>query len=198
MEILEIIDESKNLIVDSLALNISSQNNAFRENTDKHISLTLLDNPKHLKYTVLKLLQFYIKESNSKSVIGFTQNNPYLIVLAIQASLNEHLPFYSYDLENDSNSNDNLTKTAQGPCSLIIPYSIDENHVLKIVDRFSQQKISISQVISMIDENSSKMNFSNQEFDFVSICNWNSLKNRINHYHNLTNEKMDQLMTNFT
>ena len=194
----EIIAESKNLITDSLAFNIFNQKDAFRENTDgKHISLTLFEDPKHLKETTLKLLQIYLKQSNCKSVIGFTENDPSLIVLATQASLIEKLPFYPYDLENDSSADSKFVEPEKVPCSLIVPYSINENHVLELIERFSQQKVPISQVISMIDENPSKTNFSDQDFEFVSICNWVSLKNRISHYQNITNKKMDQIMANF-
>ncbi len=198
MEISQLVDSSKEIITDSLAFNVFQDNIAFRENTDgKHISLTLFEDPKHLKKTTLKLLQTYIKQSNCKSVIGFTENDPSLIVLATQASLNEKLPFYPYDLENDSSADSKFIEPEKVPCSLIIPYSINENHVLEVVERFSQQKVPISQVISLVDENLSKTTFSNQDFDFVSICDWVSLKNRISHYHNITNEKMDQILANF-
>lgn len=198
MDISEIIDESKNLIIDSLAFNIFNQNDAFRTSPDgKHISLTLFDDPKHLKNTTLKLLQIYLKQSNCKSVIGFTENDPSLIVLATQASLIEKLPFYPYDLENDSSADSKFIEPEKVPCSLIIPYSINENHVLEVIERFSQQKVPISQVISMIDENLSKTNFSDQDFEFASICNWTSLKDRICQFKSITNERMSELLSNF-
>ena len=195
----KMIDHTKEIIIDSLAFNIFDNPDAFRENTDgKHISLALFEDPKHLKETALKLLQFHLGESNCKSVIGFTENDPSLIVLATQASLNENLPLYLYDLENDEGAfNQFIRRPKVIPCSLIIPYSINEKHVFDIIEMFSQQKIPISKVISIIDENTSKTNFSDKDFEFVSICDWNSLKNRMNHYQNITKEKMDQLLANF-
>ncbi len=192
------IDDSKKIITDSLAFNIFHHNDAFREQTDgKHISLTLFDDPKHLKEVTLRLLRTYIKQSNCKSIIGFTENDPSLTIFATQASFNENLPYYNYDLEHDEGSFSQFIRPEIVPCSLIIPYSINENHVLEIIDLFSQQKVPISQVISLIDENLSKTTFSNRDFEFVSICDWDSLKNRISHYHNITNEKMDQMLANF-
>lgn len=192
------IDHTEEIIIDSLAFNIFDNPDAFRENTDgKHISLTLFEDPKHLKETTLKLLQFYLKQSNCKSVIGFTENDPSLIILATQASLNEKLSVYLYDLENDEGAFSQFIRPEIVPCSLIIPYSINESHVLEIIERFAQQKVPISQVISIIDENPSKTNFSDKDFEFVSICNWVSLKNRLSHYQNITKEKMDRLLANF-
>ena len=151
-----------------------------------------------MKETTRKLLQTCIKQSNCKSVIGFTENDPSLSILATQASFNEKIPYYNYDLEMMPGAFSQFIRPEIVPCSLIIPYSINENHVLEVIERFSQQKIPISQVISMIDENLSKINFSDKDFEFVSICNWVSLKKRISHYQNITNEKMDQLLANFS
>ncbi len=192
------IDHTREIIIDSLAFNIFDDPDAFRKNTDgNHISLALFENPKHLKETALKLLQFHLRESNCKSVIGFTENDPSLIVLATQASLNEQLPLYLYDLEHDEGAFSQFIRPEIVPCSLIIPYSIDEKYVLEIIEMFSQQKIPISKVISIIDENPSKTNFSDKDFEFISICDWNSLKNRMNHYQNITKEKMDRLLAKF-
>lgn len=198
MEMSESSDDFKSIITDSLAFNIFHRSDAFREKTDgKHITINLFEEPKHLKEVTLKLIQTYIKQSNSKSVIGFTENDPSLTILATQSSFNEKLPYYNYDLENDAGAFSQFIRPEIVPCSLIIPYSINENHVLEIVELFSQQKVPISQVISLVDENLSKTTFSNKDLEFVSICDWNSLKNRISHYHNVTNEKMDQILANF-
>lgn len=198
MQTSQIINNSKEIITDSLAFNVFHNNNAFRENTDgKHIVLVLFEDPKHLKETTLKLLQTFLKQSKCKSVIGFTENDPSLSILATQASFNENLPYYNYDLEHDKVAFSQFIEPEKVPCSLIIPYSINENHVLEVIDRFLQQKVTITQVISIIDENLSKTTFSDQNFDFVSVCDWGSLKDRFSHYHNITNEKMDRLLTNF-
>lgn len=198
METLQNIDNSKKIIIDSLAFNIFHNKKAFKEETDgKHVSVNLFEDPKHLKEITLKLLQTYIKQSNAKSVIGFTENDPSLTIFATQANFTEEIPYYNYDLENDAGAFSQFIRPEIVPCSLIIPYSINENHVLEIAERFFQQKVPISQVISMVDENLSKTTFSNKDFDFVSICDWISLKNRISEFKNITNEKIEELMNSF-
>ncbi|PJC49753.1 MAG: hypothetical protein CO032_08280 [Nitrosopumilales archaeon CG_4_9_14_0_2_um_filter_34_16] len=191
-------DDSKKIITDSLAFNIFHNKDAFREKTDgKHISITLFDDPKHLKEITLKLLQTYIKQSNTKSVIGLTETDPSLTIFATQASFIKEIPYYNYDLENDAGAFSQFIRPEIVPCTLIIPYSINEIHILEIVDRFSQQKVPISQVISMVDENPSKTTFSDKDFDFVSVCDWISLKNRITKFNNITSEKMNEILSNF-
>jgi len=198
MKTSQIIEDSKKIITDSLAFNIFHNKDAFREETDgKHVFVNLFDDPKHLKEITLKLLQTYIKQSNAKSVIGFTENDPSLTIFATQVCYIENIPFYNYDLENDAGAFSQFIRPEIVPCSLIIPYSINENHVLEIVERFSQQKVPITQVISMVNENLSKNIFSNKDFDFVSICDWISLKNRISEFKNITDEKMNELLSNF-
>ncbi|MCH7561885.1 MAG: hypothetical protein IIC67_11080 [Thaumarchaeota archaeon] len=198
MEISEYTKDFKKIIVDSLAFNIFHNKDAFREETDgKHISVNLFEDPPHLREITLRLLRIYINHTNTKSVIGFTENDQSLVTFATQVSYLENIPFYNYDLENDAGAFSQFIRPEIVPCSLIIPYSINENHVLEIVERFSQQKVPISQVISMVDENLSKTTFSNKDFDFVSICDWISLKNQITKFKNITNEKMNELLSNF-
>ena len=198
MEMIHNTADSKKIITDSLAFNIFHNKDAFKEETDgKHISINLFEDPPHLREITLRLLRIYLNHANTKSVIGFTENDQSLVTFANQASYLETLPFYNYDLENDAGAFSQFIRPEIVPCSLIIPYSINENHVLEVIEQFSQQKVPISQVISMVDENLSKTTFSNKDFDFASICNWVSLKNRISHYQNITNEKMEQIMTNF-
>jgi len=199
MKTIQNTEDFKKIIIDSLAFNVFHDKDAFREETDgKHISINLFEDPPHLREITLRLLRIYLNHANTKSVIGFTDNDQSLVTFATQASYLETLPFYNYDLENDAGAFSQFIRPEIIPCSLIIPYSIKENHVLEIVDRFSQQKVPISQVISMIDENPLKTNFSDQDFEFVSICNWVSLKKRISNYQNITSERMDQIMTNFS
>ena len=198
METSQNTEDSKKIITNSLAFNIFHNKDAFREETDgKHISINLFQDPPHLREITLRLLRTYINHANTKSVIGFTENDQSLVTFATQASYLENIPFYNYDLENDAGAFSQFIRPEIVPCTLIIPYSINENHVLEIVEQFSQQKVPISQVISMLDENLSKTTFSNKDFDFVSLCDWVSLKNRINHFQNITNEKMDQILANF-
>jgi len=198
MKIHQNIEDSKNIIIDSLAFNLFHNKDVFRKEIDgKHVSINLFEDPIHLREVTLRLLRIYINQTNSKSVIGFTENDQSLVTFATQASYLESIPFYNYDLENDAGAFSQFIRPEIVPCSLVIPYSINENHVLEIVDQFSQQKVPITQVISMVDENLSKTTFSNKEFDFVSICDWISLKNRISKYKNITNSKMVEFLANF-
>lgn len=198
MEFIKSIEDSKTIIIDSLAFNIFHNKSPFNEETDgKHIPITLFDDPKHLKEITLRLLQTYIKHSNAKSVIGFTENDPSLTIFATQATFGE-IPYYNYDLEHDAGAFSQFIRPEIVPCSLIIPYSINENHVLEVIEQFSQQKVPISQVITMVDENLSRTTFSDKDFEFVSLCDWISLKDRISQFKNITNEKMKELLANFS
>jgi hypothetical protein len=198
MEYSQTIVDFKKIITDSLAFNIFHNKASFNEEIDgKHISISLFDNPKHLKEITLRLLQTYIKQANTKSIIGFTENDPSLSIFATQVSYIEKIPYYNYDIENDQGADSQFIEPELVPCTLIIPHSINENHIMELVERFSQQKVPISQVISMIDENLSKTTFSDKDFEFVSICDWISLKDRISQFKNITNEKMNELLSNF-
>jgi hypothetical protein len=198
MESNQPVTDFKKIITDSLAFNIFHVKDAFSENTDgKHISVSLFENPLHLKEITLRLLRIYLKQAKTKSVIGFTENDPSLTIFATQVSYIEKMPFYNYDLENYQSADNQFIEPENVPCSLIIPYSINESHVLEIIERFSQQKVPISQVISMVDENLSGTTISNNKIEFVSISNWVSLKDRISHFQNITNMKMDQMLSNF-
>jgi len=194
----ETINGFKKIITDGLAFNTFHQEDAFRDQTDgKHISIELFRNPPNLLETTLKLLKFYIEKGNMKSVIGFTENDPSLTIITTQACQGlKNMPLFEYDLENDAGAFSQFIRPEVVPCSLLIPYAIDEKHVFEIIQRFEQQKVPIKQVIAMINENPSKIEFS-QEIEFVSISDWDSIKNRIKQFKNLTNEKMNELLTNF-
>jgi len=194
----ETIKGFEKIILDGLAFNIFHQKDAFRDQTDgKHISIELFRNPPNLIETTLKLLKFYIEKGNVKSVIGFTENDPSLTIIATQACHGlKNMPFFEYDLENDAGAFSQFIRPEVVPCSLLIPYTINEKHVFEIIQRFEQQKVPIKQVIAMINENPSKIEFS-QKIEFISISNWNSIKDRIKQFRNLTNEKMNELLTNF-
>lgn len=198
MEVSQYTEDFKKIITDSLAFNIFHNKDSFREETNgKHISVSLFENPPHLREITLRLLRTYINHANAKSVIGFTENDQSLVTFATQVCYVGNIPFYNYNLENDVGAFSQFIRPEIVPCSLIIPYSINQNHVLEMVERFSQQKVPISQIISMVDENPSKTIFSNNNLGFISLCDWNSLKNRISEFKSITEEKMDKLLSNF-
>ena len=198
MEYTQPTEDFKKIILDGLAFNIFHNKNAFRQEIDgSHISVNLFEHPPHLKEITLRLLRSHINQVNTKSIIGFTENDPSLTIFATQISYIEKIPYYNYDLENDQGADSQFIRPEIVPCSLIIPYSINENHVMEIIERFSQQKVPISQIIAMVDENLSKTTFSNKDFEFVSISDWSSLKKRIGGFKNITDEKMAELLANF-
>jgi len=193
----ETIEGFKKIISDGLAHGVFLYPNSFKKEVDgNHIATHLFQKPPHMQVTTLKLLKHYISNAGVKSVIGFSENDQALIAIATQAAYDLNLPFYSYDLENDPGADSQFVRPEVVPCSLLIPYSINAKHVLEIIERFEQQKVPIKQVTAMINENSSKIEFSN-EIDFFSISDWNSIKKRIEQFKNLTDEKMTELLANF-
>ncbi len=193
----ETIEGFKKIISDGLAHGVFLYPNGFKKEVDgNHIAIHLFQKPPHMQVTTLKLLKHYISNAGVKSVIGFSENDQALIAIVTQTAYDLNLPFYSYDLENDAGADSQFVRPEVVPCSLLIPYSINAKHVLEIIERFEQQKVPIKQVIAMINENSSKIELSN-EIDFFSISDWNSIKKRIEQFKNLTNEKMTELLANF-
>jgi len=194
----ESMSDFKKIITEGIAYGVFLYPDAFNKDVDgNHISTKLFQDPPHIHQTTLKFISSSIENAKTKSIIGFTENDPFLISIATQVSYSLKMPFYPYDLENDSSADSKFVRPEVVPCSLIIPYSINQNHVNEVIERFSQQKVPISQVISLIDENPTKTTFPHQDFEFVSICDWISLQDRIKQFKNLTNEKMQELLANF-
>lgn len=189
----------KKIINDGLAYGIFLDKDAIRSETDgKHISVRLFEDPPHMHETALKLLRFYITKSGVKSVIGFTENDQALITIANQACYGlENMPFYPYDLENDAGADSQFVRPEVVPCSLIIPYSINDHQVLEIRDRFTQQGPQINQIISLIEEHPLKTDFSGMGINYVKMADWNSIKKKIRSFRNLTSEKMEELLQIF-
>jgi len=193
----ETIKGFKKILLEGLAHGVFLYPDAFRKEIDgNHIAIHLFQKPPHMQKTTLKLLKYYISNSDAKSVISFSENDQALITIATQATYDLKLPFYPYDLENDSGADSQFVRPEVVPCSLILPYSINESQVLEIIERFEQQGPQIKQVIAMINENPSKIEFL-QEIEFISISDWDSIKDRIKQFKNLTNEKMSELLANF-
>ncbi len=198
METPQNTEDFKKIITDSLAFNIFHNKNAFREETDgKHISINLFEDPPHLREITLRLLRTYINHANTKSVIGFTENDQFLVTFATQVCYIENIPFYNYDLENDAGAFSQFIRPEIVPYSLIIPYSINKNHVLEIVERFSQQKVPITQVISMVEEHPLNFDFAGNGITYTSLANWNDIENRITKFKNLTPAQMNQILEMF-
>ena len=187
------------MISDSLAFNVFSSDDAFNVREDgRHVSTALFEQPRHLRKAALRLLQTYIRQSGCKSVIGFAENDPSLTAFAAQASSEENLPFYSYGLEHRGEAFFQLVRPEAAPCCLVIPYSVSQQQVMKAIGVFLQRQVPISCVVSFVDENPSKTALSDQGIEFVSTCDWISLRDRMSRYQGLTGERMDQLMAIFS
>jgi len=194
----ETIQGFKKIISDGLAHGVFLYPNSFKKEIDgNHIAIHLFQKPPHMQVTTLKLLKHYISNAGVKSVIGFSENDQALIAIATQAAYDLNLPFYSYDLENDPGADSQFVRPEVVPCSLILPYSITESQVLEIVEKFQQQKIPIKQVIALVEEKPLQTKFSGKDFEYCIISDWNTIKNRIQQFQNLTQERMTHMMTLF-
>ncbi len=192
----ETIDGFKKIINDDLAYCIFLFDWAIQKEIENHISTHLFQSPPHMQQTTLKLLWYYIERSKAKSVIGFTEGDSGLVGVATVVSYDKVFPHYSYNME-DAGAFSQFIEPAHCPCSLIIPYSTNDIQVNEIIERFAQQKIPIIQVISMIEEHPLKTDFSKKGIEYVKISDWESIKNRIQKFKNLTPEKMVELMSFF-
>ncbi len=193
----ETVNGFKQIITEGLACGAFLDPAAITVEVDgKHIANRLFQNPPHMIETTLKLLEFYISRANVKSVISFTENDQALTAIVTQTCYKMEIPFFVYDLENDQGADSQFVRPEVVPCSVIIPYSINENQVLEIIGRFEQQKVPITQVIAMVEENPMKSGFSG-EIEYITLSDWTSIKNRIKLFKNLTNEKMEDLMSSF-
>lgn len=193
----ETVNGFKQIITDGLAYGTFLDPAALSVEVDgKHIANRLFQNPPHMIETTLKLLEFYISRANVKSVISFTENDQALTSIVAQTCYKMEIPFFVYDLENDQGADSQFVRPEVVPCSVIIPYSINENQVLEIIGRFEQQKVSIKQVIAMVEENPMKSGFSGK-IEYLALSDWNFIKNRVKSFKNLTDEKMKELLANF-
>ena len=131
------INGFKKIISDGLACNVFLYPNSFKKEVDgNHIAIHLFQKPSHMQETTLKLLKHHISNSDAKSVIGFSENDQALIAIATQAAYDLNLPFYPYDLENDPGADSQFVRPEVVPCSIILPYSINENQVSEVIERF--------------------------------------------------------------
>lgn len=194
----ETINGFKKIISDGLAHGVFLYPNSFKKEVDgNHIAIHLFQRPPHMQETTLKLLKYYISNSDAKSVIGFSENDQALIAIATQAAYDLNLPFYPYDLENDPGADSQFVRPEVVPCSLILPHSITENQVQEVINRFNQQKVPIKQVIVMVEEKPIKTKLSGKDFEYCVVSDWISIKERIKLFKNLTDKKMEQLSNYF-
>lgn len=192
----ETINGFKKIITEDLAYGIFLYDWSIRTELEKHISTQLFHSPEHMKQTTLKLLWYYIEKSNTKSVIGYTEDDPALTTVVTWAAYENKFPFYSYNLE-DQGSFSQFIEPAVCPCSLIIPYAANDIQMSEIIGLFTKQKVPITQVISMIEEHPLNFDFAGNGITYTSLANWHDIKNRITKFKNLTPDKLNQILEVF-
>ena len=191
-----IIDDFKKIINDGLAHGIFLYDWAIRKEIEHHISTHLFQWPPHMQQTILKLLWYYIERSKAKSIIGFAEGDSGLVGIATVVGYDKIFPHYSYNME-DSGAFSQFIKPEHCPCSLIIPYSANDIQVTEIIERFTNQKVPIIQVISMVEEHPLKTDFSKKGIEYVKLADWGSILSRISSFKNLTSEKTAELLSYF-
>ena len=190
----ETIDGFKKIITDGLAYGVFLYPNSFKQEVDgNHIAIHLFQKPPHMEETTLKLLKHHISNSEAKSVIGFSENDQALIAIATKAAYDLNLPFYPYDLENDLGADSQFVRPEVVPCSLILSYSITKNQVQEVINRFTQQKVPIKQVIVLVEEKPLEAKFSGKDFEYHVVSDWASIKERMKYFKNLTSGKRQEL-----
>lgn len=189
----ETIAGFKKIITDEIAFGIFSYDWAVRHEIERHIATQLFQSPGHMKQTTLKLLCHHIEKSKAKSIIGFTEDDPGLTTLGVWVAIQNSLPFYSYNLE-DQGAFSQFIEPAKCPCSLIIPYSTNSMQVREIIELFTKQKVPIIQVLSLVEEHPIQDDFLALGIEYTSITNWSSIRDRMKTFKNITGEKMTELL----
>ena len=186
----------KKIINEGLAYGIFLHDFAMVKEIENHISGLLFQSPPHMLQTTLKLLSHYIEKAKTKSIIGFTETSAGAIPVSTAVAQQVELPLYPYNME-DGGAFSQFIEPAHLPCSLILPYSTNDIQVNEIIGRISNQGPKITQVISLVEEHPIITDFSKQGIEYVSLANWNSIKERMQNFKNLTSEKMAELLVFF-
>ncbi|MBI1828181.1 MAG: hypothetical protein HY222_08745 [Thaumarchaeota archaeon] len=192
----EAINSFKKIINDELAYDIFIYDWAIRKEIENHISVQLFESPYSMILTLLKILKFYIERSKTKSIIGFTEDDPALTSIGTWASQETKLPFYSYNME-DAGAQNQFVRPGVCPCSLLIPYSTNDIQVNDIIKIFTEKMVPITQVISLVEEHQLKMDSLDIGIEYLSVANWHSIQERIISFKNVMPEKMAKMLSIF-
>ncbi len=190
------ISSFKQIINNELAYGIFLHDWAIRKEIENHLSIQLFQTSKGMETTLLKLLKHYIEKAKSKSIIGFTEDDPALTAIATKTVYEMTIPFYSYNL-NDDGALSQWIKPEHVPCSLVIPYSSNDIQVNEIIKIFTEKMIPIKQVISLVEERPLEADFQKLNIEYVSLANWPSIKERIKAFRNIMPEKMASIQSLF-
>ena len=160
----------RHIINDEIAYGIFLYDGAVRKELENHLSVQLFESPPSMRETLLKLLSHYIEGSGTKSIIGFTEDDPSLTTIATWASMRTNLPFYSYNM-NDPGALSQFVRPEVCPCTLLIPYSANDIQVNEIIRIFTDKMVPIKQVISLVEERPLDTDFQKLKVEYVSIAN---------------------------
>lgn len=192
----EAINSFRTIINDGLAYGIFLYDWATRKEIESHLSVQLFESPPHMKETLLKLITHYVKTAKTKSIIGFTEDEPSLVTVATGVAMRTNLPFYSYNMQ-DSGALSQFIIPEICPCSLLIPYSANDVQVNDIIKIFTEKMVPIKQVISLVEERPLKTDFQKLKIEYISITNWASIQERIKRFRNVVPEKMASMLSLF-
>ena len=192
----EAINSFKKIINDDLAHGIFLYDWAIRKEIENHLAVQLFESPPHMRDTILKLLEFYIQRAKTRSIIGYTEDDPALVTIATWISTRTNLPFYSYNME-DSGALSQFVRPETCPCTILIPYATNDVQVNDIIRIFTDKMVPIKQVISLVEEHPLNTDFQKLQVEYISIANWHSIQERIKRFRNVTREKMSLMLRTF-
>ena|SRR5437879_4501834 len=132
----EAIESFRTIINDELAYGMFLYDWAIRREIGNHLAIQLFESPPHMIETLLKLLSHYVETAKTKSIIGFTEDDPALVTIATWVHMRTNLPFYPYNME-DAGAFSQFIRPEVCPCSLLIPYSANDIQVNEI-SKFSR------------------------------------------------------------
>lgn len=190
------INSFKKIINDELAQGVFLYDLAVRKEIETHLSVQLFESPYSVTLTLLKLLKYYIQRAKTKSIIGFTEDDPALTSIGTWISQQTNLPFYSYNME-DAGALSQFVRPETCPCSLLIPYSTNDIQVNDIIKIFAEKMVPIKQVISLVEEHPLKTDFLDVGIEYLSVASWHSIQERILGFKNVTPEKMAKILSVF-
>jgi hypothetical protein len=192
----EAINSFRTIINDELAYGVFLYDWAIRKEIESHLSIHLFESSPHMKETLLKLLTHYVESADTKSIIGFTEDDPVLVSVATGVAMRTDLPFYPYNME-DSGAFSQFIRPETCPCSLLIPYSANDIQVNEIIKIFTDKMVPIKQVISIVEERPLKTDFQKLKVEYISVANWDSIQKRILRFKNVVPEKMTSMLSLF-
>src|SRR5437879_3307340 len=114
----EAIDSFRTIINDGLAYGVFLHDWAIRKEIGNHLSIQLFESPPHMQETLVKLLSHYIETAKTKSIIGYTEDDPALVKVTTSIAMHLNLPFYSWNMEDPGALSQSFRRETY-PCTLL-------------------------------------------------------------------------------